>query len=287
VAFGSPIVWQRLARLSTPGETPLAHLRVPLTVGAPVPAYLHRRLRTMMGEEHQIYTPYGATESLPVAWIGTEEILSDTWPQTAKGHGTCVGRLAPSIRVRIITISDDPISLWRDELEVPQGTTGEVVVTGPQASLAYADAPHANEKSKIFEGETVWHRMGDLGYLDEQGRLWFCGRKAHRLETTSGMVPAVPVEGIFNEHPDVFRSACVGVGEQDAQRPVLVVELEPGATWRAGLEDEVLALAKGTRFEGLIDRVLVHDGFPTDARHNSKIRREDIAPWAAEQLEAQ
>jgi acyl-CoA synthetase (AMP-forming)/AMP-acid ligase II len=287
VAFGSPIVWQRMSRLGAPGETPLSHLRVPLTVGAPIPAYLHHRLRAMMGEGREIYTPYGATESLPVTWIGTEEILSDTWPKTAQGHGTCVGRLAPSIRVRIITIGDEPIASWHDDLEMEAGAIGEVIVSGPQASAAYADAPEANAKSKIQEGDTVWHRMGDLGYLDAKGRLWFCGRKAHRLETESGMIPAVPVEGIFNEHPAIFRSACVGVGPRGAQRPVLVVELEPGTTWRAEMQDELLAMTAGTRFDGLFDRVLVHDGFPTDARHNSKIRREDIAPWAAAQLGVQ
>ena len=120
----------------------------------------------MMGPTHEIYTPYGATESLPVAWIGTEEILSDTWANTAKGRGTCVGQLAPNIRVRIIAITDDAIPSWDDAVERDLGEIGEVVVSGPQASVAYADAPQANQTSKIQDGDAVWHRMGDLGYLE-------------------------------------------------------------------------------------------------------------------------
>jgi acyl-coenzyme A synthetase/AMP-(fatty) acid ligase len=123
--------------------------------------------------------------------------------------------------------------------------------------------------------------MGDLGYLDTDGRLWFCGRKAHRLQTRDGLVPAVPVEGIFNEHPDVFRTALVGVGTFGTQTPILCVELEPGRAWSETLPRELDSLAQDTPYAGIVRRFLHHPGFPTDARHNSKIRREDLAPWAS------
>jgi acyl-coenzyme A synthetase/AMP-(fatty) acid ligase len=126
------------------------------------------------------------------------------------------------------------------------------------------------------------HRMGDLGYVDEQGRIWFCGRKAHRLETADGMVPNVPVEGVFNEHPNVVRSALVGVGPRGAQTAVLCVETR--GAWTPEDEREMLALADGTRWQGVVKKVLVHPGFPMDARHNSKIRNEDLQAWAEKQL---
>ena len=154
---------------------------------------------------------------------------------------------------------------------------------GPQVSPEYKDAPEANTKAKIRHGDEILHRMGDLGYFDEQGRLWFCGRKAHRVEAESGLIPAVPVEGVYNEHPAVFRSALVGLGAPGRQIPVLCVELEPGQDWTPDIEDELRSLATDTRWDGAVQRMLPHPGFPTDARHNSKIRREDLRQWAQNQ----
>jgi len=212
-------------------------------------------------------------------------VLGETWPQTAQGAGNCVGRLYPGMEARVIRVTDDPIAAWSDDLAVPVGTIGEIVAKGPLTSVEYKDLPEANAKAKLRDADgAVMHRMGDLGYFDAQGRLWFCGRKAHRLETSDGMVPNVPVEGVFNEHPKVFRTALVGVGPKGSQTAVLCVELRPGATWSDALEREVLALADGTRWAGVVKKVLVHPGFPMDARHNSKIRNEDLQAWAETQV---
>ena len=96
------------------------------------------------------------------------------------------------------------------------------------------------------------------------------------------MVPAVPVEGVYNSHAAVRRTALVGVGERGAQRPVLCVEMEPGSEWSAGVEVELEALSRATKWEGVVDRMVVHRGFPVDARHNSKIKREVLREWATE-----
>ena len=148
------------------------------------------------------------------------------------------------------------------------------------ASPEYKDRPDANAMAKIQQGERIMHRMGDLGYLDVQGRLWFCGRMAHRIETVAGMVPAVPVENVFNEHPAVFRCALVGVGAEGHQRPVLLVELEEGKSWSDNIEQELRVLAEGTRWEGTVHEMEPYQGFPVDPRHNSKIRRGILKTWA-------
>jgi len=286
MAFGSPIIWHNVSRYCLERGIRLSSLKTVLTVGAPVPAYLHRRFRQILAEGAQVLTPYGATEALPVTNIGTAEILDETWKEATRGAGTCVGRAAPGAEIRIIGITEAAIDRWRDDLALPAGEVGEIVVGGLQVSTAYHDAPEANRLSKIRDGDRVLHRMGDLGYLDEQGRLWFCGRKAHRLETADGVVPAVRVEGVFNEHPDVFRTALVGIGEPGRQIPVLCVEMEPGRRFTQGTVAGLCALAKGTRYDGLVQHFLPHDGFPTDARHNSKIRREDLRRWAAARIPA-
>ena len=284
VAFASPIVWVNTVRWCQKNKVTFPTLTKVLSAGAPIPPDLHRRFRDVLPEGAEVHTPYGCTEGMPVANVSTNTILGETAAKTAAGHGTCVGALAPQIRVRIIGITEDAIPTWSDDLELPQGEIGEIVLSGPVVSPEYKENPDANRKSKIQEGDTVLHRMGDLAYFDDQGRLWFCGRKGHRLQTESGMIPAVPVEGVFNEHPKVWRTALVGVGERGSEVPVLCVEAEAGETFTAADAEEMLALASGTRWEGVVSTWLLHTAFPTDARHNSKIRREDLKVWASKQL---
>ena len=143
--------------------------------------------------------------------------------------------------------------------------------------------------AKIREGDLVWHRMGDVGYIDEEGRLWFCGRKSHRVETENGRMFSIPCEAIFNNHPRVFRSALVGVGAKPHQRPVLVIEPESNA-WPGSKEDErkfcdeLLALGREVPHTAVIETILFHRSLPVDVRHNVKISREQLALWAEKSL---
>jgi acyl-CoA synthetase (AMP-forming)/AMP-acid ligase II len=283
VASASPVVWQKLVRHCIDANLRLPSLRMLLTSAAPIPVDLHARLSKVVPETTQLFTPYGATEAMPVALIGTALVLAETGERTGQGEGTCVGALAPGIEVRLITVHDDPIPAWRDDLLVPAGEIGEITARGDGVSRAYRNAPEGNNLSKIGEGATVWHRMGDLGRFDAQGRLWFLGRKSHRLQTAAGLVPCVAVEGVYNQHPDVYRTALVGVGEPGHQVPVLCVELEPGRTFTPELQAQLQDLARPTPWRDTVVRFLPHPGFPTDARHNSKIRNEDLRDWATRQ----
>ncbi len=280
LAFASPIVWVNLVRHCQAKNVKLPSFKKLITVGAPIPPDLHRRFRTLLSPGVEIFTPYGATEGLPVSLIGTNAILDDTAAHTAQGAGTCVGHPAPGMTIRVIGITEDPIASWSDELTLPTGKIGEVAIDGAVVSPEYKERPDATLAAKIQGDGRVLHRMGDLGYLDPRGRLWFCGRKAHRLETETGMVPAVPVEGIYNEHPKVLRTALVGVGPRGHEVPVLAVELEKGEAWTEDVGHELAIMAVGTRWEGAVTKIVHHKGFPTDARHNSKIRREDLKVWA-------
>lgn len=277
MAFASPIIWRKVQPWCAAHGTKLHSLDKAITTGAPTPPDMVRAYAGILRDGVEFHTPYGATEAIPVTHIGSAELLGQCIEKTARGAGTAVGRPAPGIDLRIIGITDDPIPTWSDELALPAGEIGEIVVSGGQISVEYKQSPEGNASSKIRDGETVFHRMGDLGYVDEEGRVWFCGRKSHRLETAEGMVPSVPVEGIYNEHPDVFRTALVGVGAQGSHIPVLAVELVEGKTWSGTVEASLSKLAEGTKYEGVVQRFVPYGVFPTDARHNSKIRRGDIA----------
>ena len=282
VLSASPVVWQRLVRHCEAQDRDLGALELMLTTAAPIPVDLHQRLAALVPEGTELFTPYGATEAMPVARIGSQEILRDTAPKTAAGDGTCVGRRAPEMEIRIVPISERPLT---ELTSCPPGELGEIVVSGQGVSGEYKGLAAANVHAKIHADGKLWHRMGDIGYLDDADRLWFCGRLSHRLETEHGVVSAVAVEGIGNTHPDVLRTALIGVGQPGAQVGVLAVELEEGRVWSDTLHAALRTRLDASRWADAVAIIAAHPGFPTDARHNSKIRREDLRSWAAAQLE--
>src|SRR5262249_34092040 len=157
-------------------------LRRVVSAGAPVPAAVIERFTTMLSLDVQVFTPYGATEALPVASIGSDVILNETRHLTDQGKGVCVGFPVPGMDVRIIPISDDPIATFGESTTLPPGEIGEIIVSGPVVTAEYFGWPKATELAKMRDATgRLWHRMGDVGYFDEQGRLWYCGRKSHRV----------------------------------------------------------------------------------------------------------
>ena len=284
--FGSPALINRVGRYGKEQNIKLPTLKRVISAGAPVPATVLERFSRMLQPGVEIFTPYGATESLPVCSIGSAEILGRTRAMTDQGAGVCVGKPVTSIRAEIIRITDEPITSWDESLKVADGEIGEIVVQGPQVTRGYFQRPDADQLSKISDPSGgFFHRMGDLGRRDSQGRLWFYGRKSHRVETVHGPLFTIPVEAIFNIHPAVFRSALVGIGPKGNQQPVICIEREKGITTsQARLRSELLALATAHPHTSSINTILFHPAFPVDIRHNAKIFREKLALWAEEQL---
>ncbi|NTW02635.1 MAG: AMP-binding protein, partial [Oscillochloris sp.] len=304
--FGSPAIWDKVTAYCMERGVFLPTLRRVLMAGAPVPMHIHERFQHILSPSADTHTPYGATEALPITSISGREVLAALAERNDPAAGTCLGCPTPETTLRIIRTSDEPISTWDDALALPPYVVGEICVKGPAVTKAYVNRPQSTALAKICEGEILWHRMGDLGYLDDQGRLWFYGRKTHRVETSSGPLYTEPVELIFNQHPAVFRSALVGVRGQAVGcanpeatgkgpgaggvspasycEPVLIVELNPGIAIRNRCEREQLiadlrALAASHPMTVGIERFRIHPSFPVDIRHNAKIFREKLALW--------
>ena len=279
--FGSPAVLTAIARDGASDRARWSTVRRVLSAGAPVSSATLEAMHRVLDEGAEIFTPYGATECLPVASIGSRELLGEARGRTARGEGICVGRPVPPNDVRIIAIDDGALTDWADARELGPGEIGEITVLGPTTTEAYEARPEATRLAKIARGGRVVHRMGDVGYLDPEGRLWFCGRKSQRVALGDRTLFTAPVEEVFNAHPAVLRSALVGVRRAGAVVPVVLVERQPGAT----LDDETLIAelgALGARHSATrgLGEFAVHPAFPTDVRHNAKIAREQLAAWA-------
>jgi olefin beta-lactone synthetase len=286
--FGSPALLRRLVEGAETLGIRLPTLRRIISAGAPVSAALVERLARLIDPPAQIHTPYGATESLPVASIGSDEILNKTRVATDTGFGVCVGRPVEGMGVRVIGIDDRPIATWSDSLLVASEEIGEFVVSGPVVTRQYFNRPEATALAKIKSatGDDVLHRMGDVGYRDEYGRLWFCGRKSHRVIVGDETYFTIPCEAIFNTHFEVARTALVGAIVNDQVVPVICVEPVGRLTRaeRQRLAEELLDRGAQFAVTRKIRTVLFHPSFPVDARHNAKIFREKLAVWATRKL---
>lgn len=284
--FASPALLERVGAYGRSRGMVLTPLKRVISAGAPVPARTIELFTPLMPAGAEVHTPYGATEAVPITSIGSVEILSETRPLTDKGYGICVGQPINGIPVRIIAISDDPIRRWKEELVVPPGEIGEIVVKGDLVSRGYFDNPLADSLAKIPDNIGFWHRMGDLGWMDKKGRIWYCGRKSHRVATPRGTLYTIPCESIFNTHPQVHRSALVGIGPRQHQLPVVCIELlkSKRRAVRKAVLAELQELAAQNEMTRDIRIFLFHDSFPVDIRHNAKIYRERLALWATRRV---
>ena len=287
--FGSPALLDTLSRHCVEKRIRIESVTRVISAGAAVPIRTIRRMQQSLYQDADIHTPYGATECLPVSSISASELDDKMVDRIESGDGVCVGRPIEPNEVRIIKISEMAFNHLSETTEMPFGMPGEIIVTGPSCTESYWQREEATDMAKLVDDQgRTWHRMGDVGLMDGQGRLWYCGRVSQRVDTGKDVLFADQCEAIFNQHPDLVRSAVVGVGDRGRQTPVLCIEvkgkLSPVDTERVHFD--LLQLAQAHTITREIRTVLFHPGFPVDIRHNSKIRREELAEWAAGQMKA-
>ena len=282
-SFGSPALWNRLGRYCEQTGRKVPSLTRVLSAGAPVPPNVMQRMRNAIHPDAMFFTPYGATEALPIASIESRTVLGETAAVTRSGGGTCVGNRFSSIEWRVIKITDSPLTNMEEAEPLSPGEIGELVVNGPVISERYVTRTEQNALHKVNDAGRIWHRMGDVGYLDSQDRFWFCGRKSHRVQTKLGTIYTEPIEGIANTNPNVYRSALVGTGIAPNQTPLLI--LEPSTKQSVTQEQQVVKEVQGVLASNNVSKsvtqvVVYPTKLPTDIRHNSKIFREQLTEWA-------
>ncbi len=280
--FGSPALIDTVGRYGKMHGIKLPSLKRVISAGAPASTKSLMNFSSMLQTGVEILTPYGSTEAMPVAQIGSHQILTETQKKTATGSGVCIGKSVMGMEIDIIHISDEEIPTWSEDLKSAPGVVGEIVVKGDNVTLNYFNSESATKMAKIKDGDQVRHRMGDLGYFDAEKNLWFCGRKEHRVKVGSEELYSIPCEYIFNTHPDVFRTALVGVNGE----AVLCVEIEKANNQvdKVKLKEQLKDLAATYPMTKIISTIIFHPGFPVDFRHNAKIIREQLAAWAKKEL---
>ncbi len=290
VSYGSPSIWSSVSRYCIKNNVTLPSLNRLFLFGAPVSGEILERYQKIM-PNGETYTPYGATEAIFISTITGSEACAETFPLTKQGKGVCVGYVIKDVEVKIIKITDEKIEVPEggfDELTVPQGTIGEIAVRGDYVSSEYYMMPEQTAKAKIYDKDTIWHRMGDLGYLDEKKRLWIVGRKSHRVKRDGKEYYTVMIEAFFNFLDGIIRSAMVGVPDSKiGQRMVIIIQLEkknlPNELKKKKLRETYLfSIAKKANI--LVDAFLFRGKIPVDIRHNAKIKRDLLALWAEKKL---
>ena len=276
LAFASPAALANVVATARPptARGGLAGLRVVFSAGAPVPSETLRAIGEL-APAASLHTPYGMTEVLPVADIelaGIEQAELDD-----PAGGVCVGRPVDGAEVRIAALGFDAEEL---PAELDTGAMGEILVRAPWVSDGYLGLWATQREARPGEvGD--WHRSGDVGHLDELGRLWVEGRAVHVIHGPDGPITSVPVERMVERTLGLRRVAAVGVGPVGSQQLVVVIE-DPAA--EGGPADSDVAVAVRRAVEVPVASVLAVAKLPVDIRHNAKIDRAEVASWASDVL---
>ncbi len=284
-SFGSPTLWKKIGEYCLRSLNKLHSIEKIFIAGAPVPVDTIKMLQELM-TKGEVFTPYGATEALPVTFVKGAEIIEHKLQTALTGEqGTFVGKPIPGITLKVIKEYDGELNNIDQSLECKPYEIGEIIVAGANVSTNYFERIDADIIGKIQTKELTWHRMGDVGYLDDQGNLYFCGRKAHVVRISNSSYYSVPIERIFNQHQKVHRSALVSLGNDVG----IVVEPYPQYWPQNELEREhfvaeLISIGKENNLTKNIQYFFFHQSFPVDGRHNAKIFRDQLGVFARNEL---
>ena len=311
-SFGSPTLWDRISRYAETTRSSFEPLEQVLMAGVAVPRAVRTRVTGLLKEAAQrssgsglmttgraamSYTPYGATEALPVTQVSSEQLDQHTAEAAITGEqGVYVGLPVHGVELRVIPVTVGAIEQLSNVVPCSVGEIGEVIVTGPSVSKRYLSRPDANRLGKIPDGSKIWHRMGDCGYVGPDGGLYFCGRVAHRQLLNGKPLYSVPTELVFAAHGEISRAALVGLKISSGDttviesEPAIVVEPYPehfptSPEHEKRLRNELAALGAAAGLPEM--QIFFHPKFPVDARHNAKVFNDQLGEWASALLAAQ
>ena len=286
-SFGSPTLWKKIGEYCFRSKKPIVSLSKIFMAGAAVPKETIELLNYVL-PNGKCYTPYGATECLPVTLISGDDILNTILEPAITGEqGTLVGKAISNVELRVVKKIDGEVLSLDNIQELAPYEIGEVIVKGKNISREYWNNPEANQKSKISDQNDFWHCIGDMGYLDNNKNLYFCGRKVDVVEYKDRVFHSVPVETIFNKLEKVSRSALVRLASGE---PAIIIEPLPQffpqtSKNKQEFVHELKKLALNFKITNGITKFFFNQKFPVDGRHNAKIFRGELGTWASKEVE--
>ena len=279
-ASGSPFYWFRIIEYCKEKNIKLDNIRLIFIGGGPVSLKLIYSFPDVFPNA-KAFIVYGSTEVFPLSWIDMQEIRECTGDLTRNGRGICVGRPHPGLSVKIIKPIDGPVKLGKDgwkNLEIQQGSIGEIIVSGPHvATQYYGDNGEIFLYNKIVDNEKkIWHRMGDIGYLDEDGRIWLAGRKNNIYSLENKMFYPLMIECMIDTLPEISKSALVKFSHHNKNEIQALLVVEPAnkkilkdRKSRVYLRNKIISICRSKNFH--IDAVVFMKKIPLDPRHNTKV----------------
>jgi len=259
----SPALLERLSAHCAASGRRLTGVRKIFVGGAPVfPALLDKIAR--IAPSARVRAVYGSTEAEPIAELDRTDLTPADREAMRSGGGLLAGCPVAEIDLRIISNRwGTPLpAMSREDFEqmcLAAGDAGEIVVSGPHVLTGYLGGI-GDEETKFHVDDAVWHRTGDLGSREKDGRLWLLGRCAARIEDDRGVLYPFAVECAASDASGVARSALAAV---DGQR-MLLVEPEQSQPPDTAALYERLAWAK-------LDEIAFIPKIPVDRRHNAKV----------------
>lgn len=280
-SFGAPVLWEKIADYCLENELKLRSLEQIFLAGVSATPRVLEKIR-QAAPNAKIYTPYGATECLPICLIEATNILEELRPYQENGAGTCLGYPIEGVSVKIIAPVDEPLTAIEERHILPTGFIGEIIVSGENVTEAYDQLPEATQLAKINDNGKLWHRMGDLGFLDEKGRLWFCGRKSERVVSGSEEYFPDCIEPLFCKYSKVARAALIRYESKGIVVPALVILPKEGYYphffWqRWAFRRHLKQLAQQFPKTESIEHFFFLKKLPVDPRHNAKINRQQLS----------
>ena len=257
----SPAFVSRLVEGCRNSHTRLERMQRVYLGGAPVFPEDLRQARGIFPRA-EITAVYGSTEAEPMAEIALSDISAEDFTAMQEGRGLLAGRPVPSVALRIIRnqwgAAIEPVSATDfARVCLESDAVGEIVVSGEHVLSGYLNGA-GDAETKFRVGGTIWHRTGDLGRMDEQGRLWLLGRAAAVINDERGVLYPFAVECAARQITGVRRAAIVAV----QGRRILVVEAE---------DDAVLEAVRRTVNGVQLDEIRRIEAIPMDRRHNAKV----------------
>ncbi|WP_440882115.1 fatty acid CoA ligase family protein [Tenacibaculum sp. C7A-26P2] len=280
--FASPALLHQVSKFGVENNIKLYSLKSVISGGAPITTETLKNVTKLLTNSEKLNVTWGATEGLPLTTITGKKILNQTLDKTHKGYGSCIGKAVEGVKVKVIPITDEVITNLDQTQELGKNTIGELIVQGKNISPSYFDNPEATALHKIYDNGSFWHRTGDLGWIDKEEKVWFCGRKSHVVKSTAPIKTLYPVqiEGIVNQHPEVYRSALIGIKTKSKSiKTIICIELTNNSTKKKSqviIKSEILKMLSKIEKSEHINEVIFDSSLPVDIRHNSKIKRIEL-----------